>query len=151
MKNNDQRSSIIWLIIGVAIAVYSGKYGLGTMSSPGPGFLPLLSGVAIAGLALVVFFQQFFKPGREKIRDLWQKKNWTTVFMVLGVLVLYSLLFNFLGFIIDTFLLIAFLLRVIEPMSWKKVLAGAFGAAAGSYVVFELWLQAQLPKGFLGF
>ena len=72
MKNNDQRSSIIWLVIGVAIAVYSGKYGLGTMSSPGPGFLPLISGVAIAGLALVVFFQQFFKPAREKIKDLWQ-------------------------------------------------------------------------------
>lgn len=151
MKNNDQRSSIIWLVIGLAIAVYSGKYGLGSMSSPGPGFLPLISGLAIAGLAVVVFFQQFFKPGREKIKDLWQHGKWPTVLMVLGALVLYTLLLNFLGFIFDTFLLIAFLLRVIEPMNWKKVLAGAFGAAAGSYVIFELWLQAQLPKGFLGF
>jgi hypothetical protein len=151
MRNNDQRSSIFWLAAGLAIAFYSRKYGLGTLSSPGPGFLPFLSGLAIAGLALVVFFQQFFKPGREKIRDLWQQKNWPTVLMVLGVLVLYTLLFNFLGFILDTFLLIGFLLRVIEPMSWIRVLAGATGAAGGSYVIFELWLQAQLPKGFLGF
>jgi putative tricarboxylic transport membrane protein len=151
MKNNDQRSSLFWLAFGLAIALYSRKYGLGRLSSPGPGFLPCLTGLAIAGLALVVFAQQFFKPGGEKIRDLWQKKNWTTVLMVLGVLVLYTLLFNFLGFLLDTFWLIAFLLRIIEPMSWIKVLAGATGAAGGSYVIFELWLQAQLPKGFLGF
>ncbi len=151
MKNNDQRSSIFWLAAGLAIAVYSRKYGLGTLSSPGPGFLPFLTGLAIAGLALVVFSQQLFKPGQEKIRDLWRQKNWPTVLMVLGALVLYTFLFNFLGFILDTFLLIGFLLRVIEPMSWIKVLAGATGAAGGSYVIFELWLQAQLPKGFLGF
>jgi putative tricarboxylic transport membrane protein len=151
MKNNDQRSSLFWVAVGLAIAFYSRKYGLGHLSSPGPGFLPFLTGLAITGLALVVFSQQFFKPGREKIRDLWQKKNWPTVLMVLGILVLYTLLFNFLGFILDTFLLIAFLLRVIEPMSWIKVLGGATGAAGGSYVIFELWLKAQLPKGFLGF
>ncbi len=151
MKNNDQRSGLFWLAVGLAIAVYSGKYGLGSLSSPGPGFLPFLVGLAIAGLALVVFLQQISKSGKEKIRDLWQHGNWPTVLMVLGALVLYTFLFKFLGFILDTFLLMAFLLRIIEPMSWKKVLAGAIGAAGGSYVIFELWLQAQLPKGFLGF
>jgi putative tricarboxylic transport membrane protein len=151
MKNNDQRSSLFWLAIGLAIAVYSGKYGLGSLSSPGPGFLPLLSGLAIAGLALVVFFQQFSKRDREKIKDLWQTGNWPTMLMVLGALVLYTLLLNFLGFLLDTFLLIAFLLRVIEPLSWKKVFAGAILAAGGAYVIFQLWLKAQLPTGFLGF
>ncbi len=66
MKNNDQRSSLFWLAAGLAIAVYSRKYGLGTLSSPGPGFLPFLTGLAIAGLALVVFFQQFSKTGPGK-------------------------------------------------------------------------------------
>jgi putative tricarboxylic transport membrane protein len=151
MKNNDQRSSLFWLAIGLAITVYSGKYGLGSLSSPGPGFLPFLSGLAIAGLALVVFFQQFSKRDREKVTDLWQKGNWLTMLMVMGSLVIYTLLLNFIGFLLDTFLLIAFLLRVMEPMSWNKCMVGALGAAGASYVIFQLWLKAQLPTGFLGF
>jgi putative tricarboxylic transport membrane protein len=151
MKNNDQRSSLFWLAAGLAIAVYSRKYGLGRLSSPGPGFLPFLTGLAISGLALVVFFQQFSKKDQEKVKDLWQKRNWSTMLMVMGALVFYTLLFKFLGFLLDTFLLIAFLLRVMQPLSWKKVVAGAIGAAGASYVIFQLWLKAQLPTGFLGF
>lgn len=151
MKNNDQRTSFIWLVVGLAIALYSMKYGLGTLSSPGPGFMPFLSGLAIIGLALVVFFQQLAKGSREKLKDLWAQKNWLSILMVMGALVLYTVLFRFLGFLLDTFLLIAFLLRVMEPLSWKKVLVGAIGSALGSYIIFQLWLEAQLPKGFLGF
>ena len=151
MKNNDQRSSLFWLVIGLAIALYSMKYGLGKFSSPGPGFMPFLSGLILAGLALVVFLQQLSKRGKEKLRDLWAQKNWSTIMMVMGALVLYTIFFRFFGFLLDTFLLTAFLLRVMEPLSWKKVLAGAMGAAVGSYAIFQLWLEAQLPKGFLGF
>jgi hypothetical protein len=71
--------------------------------------------------------------------------------MVMGSLVIYTLLLNFIGFLLDTFLLIAFLLRVMEPMSWNKCMVGALGAAGASYVIFQLWLKAQLPTGFLGF
>jgi hypothetical protein len=151
MKNNDQRSSLFWLAAGLAIAFYSGKYGLGSFSSPGPGFLPFLTGLTIAGLAIVVFLQQFSKRSGEKITDLWRQGSWPTVLMVMGALVLYTILFQFLGFLLDTFWLIAFLLRVMEPMGWKKCLAGAIGAAGGSYIIFQLWLKAQLPVGFLGF
>jgi hypothetical protein len=151
MRNNDQRSSLFWLVIGLAIALYSMKYGLGKFSSPGPGFMPFLSGLVLAGLALVVFLQQLSKGSKEKLRDLWGQKNWPTIMMVMGALVLYTIFFRFFGFLFDTFLLTAFLLRVMEPLSWKKVLAGAMGAAIGSYAIFQLWLEAQLPKGFLGF
>jgi len=151
MKNNDQRSSLFWLVIGLAIALYSTKYGLGKFSSPGPGFMPFLSGLTLAGLALVVFLQQLSKGSREKLKDLWVKKNWATIMMVMGALVLYTIFFRVLGFLVDAFLLTAFLLRVMEPLSWKKVLAGAIGAAIGSYAIFQLWLEAQLPTGFLGF
>lgn len=151
MKNNDQRSSLFWLAAGLAIALYSGNYGLGSFSSPGPGFLPFLTGLAIAGLALVVFLQQLSSRSREKMTDLWRRGNWPNVSMVMGALVLYTLLFQFLGFLLDTFWLIAFLLRVMEPMGWKKCLTGAVAASGGAYLVFQIWLKAQLQAGVLGF
>jgi cation transport ATPase len=150
VKNNDQRSSLFWLAIGLAVAFYSRKYGLGTPSSPGPGFLPFLSGAAMALLAVVVFFQQMPKS-RDTLKSLWAHKKWPVVLIVMASLVAYAISLSFLGFILDTFLLTAFLLRVMEPLSWNKVLAGATGATAGSYAVFQLWLEAQLPAGFLGF
>jgi hypothetical protein len=150
LKNNDQRSSLFWLAIGLAIAFYSRRYSLGTLSSPGPGFLPFLTGVAIALLALVIFFQQLPQK-KDTLKSLWAHKKWPAVPIVMAALVVYAVLLNLLGFILDTFLLTAFLLRVMEPLSWNKVLAGASGATFGSYAVFHLWLEAQLPAGFLGF
>lgn len=150
MKNNDQRSSLFWLVIGLGIALYSRKYGLGTPSSPGAGFLPFLTGVAMALLALVVFFQQI-RGKRDTLKSLWANRKWLAVPIVMASLIVYAVCLNFLGFIIDTFFLTAFLLRVMEPLAWNKVLAGATGATAGSYAVFHLWLEAQLPVGFLGF
>jgi len=67
LKNNDQRTSLFWLAIGLVIAYSSGKYGLGTVSSPGPGLFPFLSGLAITVLALVVFSQQKISQPLEKI------------------------------------------------------------------------------------
>jgi hypothetical protein len=151
MKNNDQRSSVLWVAIGLAIALYSKKYGLGTLSSPGPGFVPFLSGLAIALLAVVVLLQQLHKEGKESLKDLWAQRKWPTVLLVMGVLVLYTIFLKTLGFLVTTFLLIAFLYRTMEPLGWRKVLFGAIVTALGSYAIFQLWLQAQLPEGIFGF
>ncbi len=151
LKTNDQRSGIFWLAVGLAIVFSSLKYGLGSLSSPGPGFLPFLTGLAITGLSGLVFFQQNAQKTREKLKDLWAQKNWSSVMMVMGALIVYTVFFRFLGFLLDTFLLIAFLLRIMEPLSWAKVLAGAVCASGGAYILFELWLEAQLPTGILGF
>jgi len=151
MKNNEQRSSVFWIAVGLAIALYSKKYGLGTLSSPGPGFVPFLSGLAIALLALVVFFQQRHRKGKESLKDLWVQRKWPTVLLVMGVLVLYTIFLRSLGFLLTTFLLLAFLYRAMEPLSWGKVFFGAIIGALGSYAIFQLWLQAQLPEGIFGF
>jgi|YelNatPaOPRAMG01_1025707.scaffolds.fasta_scaffold127381_2 hypothetical protein len=151
MKNNDQRSSLFWFAVGLAVAAASGKYGLGTPSAPGPGFLPFLTGLVMMGLAALVFFQQAGGRVKNGLTDLWSTKGWTAVVMVMGALVLYTLLLRTLGFLLDTFWLLAFLLRVMEPRSWGKTLIGAALASGGSYIIFQVWLQAQLPAGFLGF
>ncbi len=134
----------------MAIALYSRKYGLGTFSTPGPGFLPFLSGAAIALLAVVVFVQHTPKK-RETLKSLWAHSRWVTVLTVMAALVAYTVALQTFGFLLDTFLLTAFLLRVMEPLGWHKVLAGALGATLSSYAIFQLWLEAQLPQGFLGF
>jgi putative tricarboxylic transport membrane protein len=151
MKNNDQRTGLFWLIVGLVISFFSTKYGLGTPSAPGPGFLPFITGLVMSGLAVIVFALQVGKKDKETILDLWRNRGWPKVMLVMASLVVYALLFIPLGFLLDTFLLLTFLLRLMEPMNWIKVLGGAICASGGSYVIFQLWLEAQLPQGFLGF
>ena len=57
---------------------------------------------------------------------------------------------DFIGFLIVTFLLMAVLLRFIEPQPWKAVIGWALVGSVGSYLIFEVWMKLRLPKGFLG-
>jgi hypothetical protein len=149
-KNNDQRSALFWFLVGLILCLGSWKYEMGSFSSPGPGFLPLLVGLTMAALAVVVFLQAFTAEN-DILKSLWVNTNWFTVITVMAALILYAVLFKFLGFLLDTFLLLVFLLKAAEPMRWKTVVFWAAAFATGSYTVFHVWLEAQLPKGILGF
>jgi hypothetical protein len=43
------------------------------------------------------------------------------------------------------------LFRFVEPQKWVVAVGGSALASIASYVVFELWLKTQLPRGILGF
>ncbi len=55
-----------------------------------------------------------------------------------------------IGYLLITFLLMAFLLRAIEPQPWKTVIGWALAGSLGSYLIFEVWMKLRLPRGFLG-
>jgi hypothetical protein len=69
---------------------------------------------------------------------------------VILLLVVYTLVLRPVGFLVSTFLLLSFLFRVKAAYRLRTILFMSFLVTAGSYIVFELWLKAQLPKGILG-
>jgi len=150
--NNDQASAAVWFIVGLMITIASIPYGLGTLDSPGTGFLPFLSGMAITifsfiGLMLATLKRRMGVGWKPMMQGLIWKKS----FIVLVALLAYVLLLKPLGFLLCTALFIGFLLRAVQPQRWPVVMAGAIGTAAGAYGIFEVWLKAQLPKGPWGF
>jgi hypothetical protein len=150
--NNDQASAAVWFIVGLAITIASVPYRLGTLDSPGTGFLPFLSGMAITlfssiGLVHATLKRRMGVGWKPMIQGLIWKKS----LLVLVALFAYVLLLKPLGFFLGTALFIGFLLRAVQPQRWPVVMAGAIGTAAGAYGIFEVWLQAQLPKGPWGF
>lgn len=72
-------------------------------------------------------------------------------FSVLVSLVVYSALFERLGFLFSTFLFLVLLFRGISSQKWATSLIAAAGVSLLSYLIFDTWLMAQLPKGFLRF
>lgn len=149
--SHDQCSSLTWFFIGAAICGVSLPYKLGTLSSPGTGFMPFLSGGAISFFAAIGFLHATLR--RKKIEEglgLFQGLEWRRALIVLASLWVYALLFFPLGFLLSTALFIGFLLRAVVPQRWPLVIGGALTTAVVSYLIFEVWLKAQLPKGFWG-
>ena len=71
--------------------------------------------------------------------------------IILAVLFGYSLFLDTLGFLVSTFILLLMLFRFVGPQKWVVAVGGSALASIASYVVFELWLKTQLPRGILGF
>jgi putative tricarboxylic transport membrane protein len=150
MRSHDLFSSVLWFLGGLLVVLYAPQFDLGTASSPGPGFMPFLAGLFWSFFALVTFFQALINRSGEK-EDIWSGVNIYKIVFTLIMLLVYVLLLDWIGFLISTFLLILILIRFIGPQSWWTSLWGAGLTAVLSYLFFEAWLKAQLPRGILGF
>jgi putative tricarboxylic transport membrane protein len=149
--NNDQLSGAVWFGLGLAVCLGSLQYKLGTPAAPGTGFMPFLTGLAIcffSGIGLI--HATLRKKQGEGWAPVLRGVTWKNAMIILVSLLAYALLLFPLGFVITTTLFIAFLLRAIVPQRWSVVIACSILTAAASYLIFEVWLKAQLPKGPLG-
>jgi hypothetical protein len=70
------------------------------------------------------------------------------VFTFMGVLI-YVLIFEWLGFIISTFLLVTFLLRFLDQKKWWHILLTAGIVSSSTFIIFNVFLKLGLPEGLL--
>ena len=152
MNYRDRFSGFFWLVISILICIDSIKSGIGTFRSPGAGFLPFWSGVAIGTLAIILVASDILKEKVEqKNTNLWEGKRWSNVILVLVSLFAYALLLSRLGYLITTFGLMAFLFSMIgRPRLWVQGVSALITVLV-TYIIFFVWLDVQLPKGILGF
>lgn len=152
MKKSDLVSSSFWLVFSSLGTLESYRLGLGDFRSPGPGFLPFVASLVLGVLSLSLVVQAINRRGEEKeFQEAWfQKGNWEKIVYTLAALLLYVFLLEKLGFLLCTLLLVAFLLRVIERQRSLVVMATAFFATIFTYILFQVWLNIQLPSGVLG-
>jgi putative tricarboxylic transport membrane protein len=142
----DVATSLFWLGVG-AFVVYSGwDLELGSASDPGSGFLLFWTGLVMVILSVVVLVNAL--RGRGTTR--WIGGHWGKIVLVVLALALYGWLLEWLGFVLTTALLLLFLFKAVEPQRWWVAAAGAAGSAVLGYLVFKVWLGAQLPSGVFG-
>jgi putative tricarboxylic transport membrane protein len=124
---------------------------VGTFRSPGPGFLPFWSGVALGALAIILAVTSFLKKEGEKVTKQWIGVRWSKVIFVLASLFVYSVLLDRLGYLITTFGLMLFLFGLtVRPKMWIWV-GSAILTTVVTYFIFYMLLSVQLPRGKLAF
>ncbi len=155
MKTHQQAASLFWLIIGVYVAITAYRLGLGHLYKPGPGFIFFGAALFLIILSTIDLAMDLKDKAKtyEKMKPLWSRSEnrWPKVLLVLAGLSIYTYLFNFLGFLLATFLLLIFLFKGVEPTNWWVSVLGSFMVILITYAVFQLWLKVPFPSGILGF
>lgn len=152
MGRADQASGAFWFIFSVFISYESYHLGLGSLHQPGPGSFFFLTGIVTALFSLTIILRSFKMRAPEGTKaPAFERRGVAKIIPVLLSLFLYAMLMERLGFLIVTLLLFTFLLRIIEKKKWWLTVLVSLIVTAASYLIFEVGLQSQLPKGILGF
>ena len=133
------------MIFGALVAIRASGLGVGGWRTPGPGFLPLLVGVAASLLGVGLALSRSLQGLREDAQQPGRRK-------LLGAGVLlggYVLGLDRLGFVPATFVFILVWLRVVERSPWRETTLVAVAATVAMYGIFIRWLAIPLPAGFL--
>ena len=153
MGKADRISGAFWFIFGAFVTIESYRMGLGTLRRPGPGFLFFWAGIVMAILSLIVLSRAWSDDRRRGLqtKPIFGPMNFLKIALVTASVFLYAFFMELLGFIPVTLLLLLFLLGVIERKGVVFSLLFGVGVTTAAYLIFEILLHSQLPRGFLRF
>ena len=140
--------SLVFLILSCLVMMGSVRLKLNNIHNPGPGFMPFFLGLSLAILSILsLFFPDRRKQGPAFWND-WQRGQ-STFYMLAG-LIAYLLLFKVLGFYVDTFLLMIYLIKISGEKGYKRPLLVSLLTMAVTYLLFYKLLFIPFPQGLFG-
>ncbi|MCX7309913.1 MAG: tripartite tricarboxylate transporter TctB family protein [Afipia sp.] len=144
---NADRISGFFLIAVACIALVSAvNLPFGTLRSPDSGFFPRSLSVLLLIFGLGIYLFSFVKPVAALEIDY---KSWRVAIAAIALCV-YAVTLPYVGFIIDTILILLLMMRGFGQMSWRLAAMIALPSVVVAYFGF-VELGVQLPKGVLPF
>ncbi|MCX5908522.1 MAG: tripartite tricarboxylate transporter TctB family protein [Deltaproteobacteria bacterium] len=143
--------NLFWILFSLVVCVEAYRLRLGTITKPGSGLFPFSLGVVMLVLSLSALFQAIGRKTKDEKRTPQEPFRWWSIVFIVAATLAFALTLEKIGFLIDTFLFICLLLKVVEPQTWKTSIIGGLTTAVVANVVFNVIFKAQLPSGMLGF
>jgi putative tricarboxylic transport membrane protein len=149
MKRYDAFGGIFWLIFGFLVSGISRwDLGLGSLAQPESGLFPFIVGIIMAIVALALTIMAW--ASRKRDPAFTEMPSFSrTIPVTFGVLCIYALILESLGYLISTSILLVYLLKFSASVSWKMSLLVTAAVMVASYYFFVVLLQSQLPAGVL--
>jgi hypothetical protein len=117
--------------------------------------MPFIMGLGMVVLAIALFIESSWGWGKMKsiTKNIspWEDVYWKRVVYIAIIMLVYAVLLTTLGFLLDTFLLMVFLLKSGETIRWPTAVAVGALTAGFSYLIFGVWLNVAFPPGILSF
>ncbi len=152
MKKSDLFSGIVLFVFGMTMFLWSIKYPFGEIHAPGAGFLPFLASLVLVVLSLMIAIPSLQKAGGSSGHAFFTRPEAPRrVLTVIGAFLAYRLLFPAIGFTPTNFIFFLLITRLLGYHSWKISLLFSFVTTTVTYLVFQVWLQVQLPDPIWGY
>jgi putative tricarboxylic transport membrane protein len=145
VRGADRASSLVLVVFALVAVNEARKLRLGSLSSPGPGFVPLCLAVALALVGLLLLWRALREP-ESPAPPAAPGARWKSV-VSLAALVAYTFALEPLGFVLATAALLFFFFRVLDGQRWWVALAGSIAVSMLSYLIFARVLHVRLPEG----
>jgi putative tricarboxylic transport membrane protein len=154
MRRLVQGEAAVWaLLTCLALGMAAASFGFGITGEGGqvgPGFLPLVSGVLLAGLSAATLVGTLRRTAPEQPVEQAERRRVRTLWIVFAMLLAALLLVPVTGFLVAFGLLVFAVSAFVERRRPVPALVVAVVATLVIYAVFVLFLNVPLPGGLLG-
>ena len=152
MNIRDITGSLFWLSVSIFVFVMSIRIGVGDFRAPGPGLFGFCSSVLLGALSITLALAGLAKSKeRQGIFELWRGVKWGKVLLLIISLLSYPILLPLMGFTVTTFVVMVLLFRLTGVQRLSAAVGIGLLTAAGSYVIFGIFLKVALPHGMMSY
>ena len=138
---SDQVSGLLLLALALYLAWMNRAYPIGTLSEPGPGYVPLLLAVFMGAMGLLVALSGGKSTALAALE--WTEAKRAIALLVACGVAAYAL--ERLGYRITMAALLVFFLGVMERRNPMMVVLAGVGFSLITYYVFATLLRVPLP------
>lgn len=154
MRRLLRGEAAVWgllVCLSAAMAGVSSGYGITRDGGQvGPGFLPLVSGAALAVISATCLLRSVRRAAPEPEEEAADPRRVRTLWTVFGMLLVALLLVPLTGFLVAFGLLVFAVSAFVEKQRIVSAAGVAVAATVVIYAVFVLFLTVPLPGGLLG-
>ena len=143
----DKYVAVFCLLFGIFILVGALGLDVGGLHQPGPGLFPAFSTVLLSLLSIVLLIRSTLLAAKREKQAAPQDPKACIPYYCFGGCIVYALMFEWLGFLLATFLLVVFLSKMLEKKEWWKVLLTGAIISFSVFFIFDGLLGSKLPKG----
>jgi putative tricarboxylic transport membrane protein len=151
VKRTRAYCNLFWLLFSLIICVEAYRLKIGTIHDPGPGFFPFGAGLIMLLLSLAALLQSVTTKQKVEETSRQETFRWWNIVIILATITAYALSLEKIGFLINTFVFMSLLLKVVEPQPWKTAVIGGLITTLAANVIFNVIFRTQIPNGILGF
>jgi len=153
MKKSDRVFSLICIGLSFWLILESLKYDFLEKYTPGPGFMPFWIGVVLFIFAIALLMETFVKKNGEGLKTqlLPPRHSLYRLGLIMLITVGFALVMNFLGFTLSVILFVSAILFFMEGINIIKSVVTGLAFSVCIFLIFQYWMEVNLPIGVWGF
>lgn len=135
--------SLVLCALGFFLALSAWGMPFGTASAPGPGILPFVLGVLMAGIGVIAALKALWLKQDKKPISVGSERALLCILVLFGA----ALAFVPFGFVATSFVFLSILFYGLGERIFVEATAAGAGATLFAWLVFDKLLGVGLPQG----